>query len=44
VIGADGSANSYEWDYAATRQIVEEVASRHGWQVKVVLTKNSAQW
>jgi hypothetical protein len=44
VIGPDGVAMEYEWDYAATRRIVEDVAARHSWQVKVVLQKNSAQW
>jgi hypothetical protein len=44
VIGPDGVAMDYEWDYAATRRIVEEVAARHGWQLKVVLRKKSAQW
>ena len=44
VIGPDGIAMDAEWDYAATRRIVENVAARHGWQVKVVLKKNSAQW
>ena len=44
VIGPDGVAVDAEWDYAATRRIVENVAARHGWQVKVVLKKNSAQW
>ena len=44
VIGPGGVAMDYEWDYAATRRIVEDVATRHGWQVKVVLMKNSAQW
>ena len=44
VIGPDGIAMDAEWDYAATRRIVENGAARHGWQVKVVLKKNSAQW
>jgi hypothetical protein len=44
VLGAGGVAIDYEWDYAATRGIVESVAARHGWKVKVVLRKKSAQW
>jgi hypothetical protein len=44
VIGPGGTELDYNWDYAATRRIVEDVAARHGWQVKVVLKKNSAQW
>lgn len=39
-----GGAGGFEWDYAATRRIVEEVVARHGWQLKVVLRKKSAQW
>jgi hypothetical protein len=44
IIGADGVPVEWEWDYAATRSIVEDVASRHGWKTKVVLQKKSAQW
>ena len=44
VIGPDGVAMDYSWDYAATRRIVEDVAARHGWKVKVVLTRGSATW
>lgn len=44
VIGPGGTAMDYSWDYAATRKIVEDVAARHGWKVKVVLQKKSAQW
>ncbi|MDZ4063374.1 MAG: hypothetical protein U1E22_01790 [Coriobacteriia bacterium] len=44
ILGPNGVAMDYKWDYAATRRIVEEVATRHGWQVKVVLRKGSAQW
>jgi len=43
VIGAGGVA-SYGWDYGKTRAIVEGVAARHGFTVKVVLKKRSAQW
>lgn len=44
IIGADGQPVEWEWDYAATRSIVEDVASRHGWKTKVVLQKKSARW
>jgi len=44
VIGPGGVAMDYTWDYAATRRIVEDVAARHGWKVKAVLQKKSAQW
>jgi len=44
VLGPDGVAVNAEWDYAATRQIVEWVAATHGWQVKTVLRKDAAQW
>lgn len=44
VIGPTGKAMDYTWDYAATRNIVEDVVRRHGWQMKVVLQKKSAQW
>ncbi|HEY3316883.1 MAG TPA: hypothetical protein VGK50_00455 [Coriobacteriia bacterium] len=44
VVGPGGKAMDYEWDYAATRRIVEDVAARGGWKVKVVLRKKSAQW
>jgi len=44
VLGAGGVAMDYDWDYGATRAIVESVAARHGWKVKVVLRKKSAQW
>lgn len=44
VVGPGGVAMDYDWDYAATRRIVEDVAARHGWHLKVVLKKSSAQW
>jgi hypothetical protein len=44
IIGADGVPVEWEWDYAATRSVVEDVARRHGWKTKVVLQKKSAQW
>ncbi|MEI7813985.1 MAG: hypothetical protein WCJ13_04250 [Coriobacteriia bacterium] len=44
IIGADGAPVEWEWDYAATRSIVEDATARHGWKTKVVLQKKSAQW
>jgi len=44
IVGADGTPVEWEWDYAATRRIVEDVGARHGWKTKVVLQKKSAQW
>jgi len=43
VIGAGGVA-SVEWDYGRTRAIVESVAARHGFGVKVVLNRKKASW
>ena len=44
IAGADGQPMEWEWDYTATRSIVEDVAARHGWTTKVVQQKESAQW
>jgi hypothetical protein len=44
VIGPEGVVVDAQWDYAATRKIVESVASGAGWRVKTVLRKSSAQW
>ena len=44
VIGPGGVEIDAEWDYAATRRIVEDVAARHGFNLKVVLRKKAAQW
>jgi hypothetical protein len=44
IVGADGVPVEWEWDYAATRSVVEDVARRNGWKTKVVLQKKSAQW
>lgn len=38
-----GSA-SWEWGYGTLRGLVEEVAHRHGYVVRVVLTRRSAAW
>jgi len=43
VIGPGGVAMDYSWDYAATRQLAEEIAARHGYGFKVVLRKKSAE-
>jgi hypothetical protein len=43
IIGPGGTV-AYEWDYGQTRQIVEATAAQHGWKVKTVLKKGSAQW
>jgi hypothetical protein len=44
VIGPGGKAIDYEWDYGATRSIVESAAAPMGWTLKVVLKKSKAQW
>lgn len=44
VLGPQGVAMDYEWDYGQTRAIVESVAARHGWTVKVVLRPGSATY
>jgi hypothetical protein len=44
VIGPQGVVVDYSWDYAATRNLVTEIAGRHGWQVKTVLVKKKAMW
>lgn len=44
VVAGPGGIASYEWDYGKTRSIIEAVAKRHGFTVKVVLRKSSAMW
>ncbi len=44
VIGPKGKVVDYSWDYAATRNMVTEIAVRHGWQVKTVISKKKAMW
>jgi len=44
IVGPDGVAMEYEWDYGQTRAVVESVAAAHGWKVKTVLRKKAAQW
>jgi hypothetical protein len=38
-----GSA-SWEWGYGTLRALIEEVAARHGFTVRVVLTRHAAAW
>jgi hypothetical protein len=44
VLGPGGVEVNAEWDYAATRKIIESVAAQNGWRVKTVLLKGAAQW
>ena len=44
IIGPNGVAMDADWDYAATRSIVESVVARHGWRLESVVRKSSAQW
>jgi hypothetical protein len=44
LIVGPGGVVAYEWDFAKTRQIIEATAAQHGWTVKTVLKKSSAQW
>jgi hypothetical protein len=44
VFGPGGVEMNAEWDYGATRGIVESVAASMGWTVKTVLRKQSACW
>lgn len=37
-------STSWEWGYGTTRKVVEEVAARHGFTVRVVLTRHAAVW
>ncbi len=43
VVGPTGVAVDYSWDYAATRRLAEEIAARHGFALKVVMRKKSAE-
>lgn len=42
VLGPEGVAMDYAWDYAKTRELVEQVCTRHGYRLKVVLLKSKA--
>lgn len=44
VLGPDGVAMDYEWDYGQTRAIVESVCASHGWTVRVVLKSRAASY
>jgi len=37
-------SSSWEWGYGTLRRLVEDVAARHGFTVRVVLVKNAACW
>jgi hypothetical protein len=37
-------SGSWEWGYGTTRKVVEDIAARHGFAVRVVLTRHSATW
>lgn len=41
---AGSGSDSSEWGYGTTRRVVEEVAARHGFTVRVVLTRRAAAW
>lgn len=42
VLGPEGVAVDYAWDYAKTRELVEQVCARHSYKLKVVLLKSKA--
>lgn len=44
VVGPGGVVANYSWDYGKTRTLIEEVCTRHGFRMKVVLRKGSAQY
>lgn len=37
-------ADSWQWGYGTLRKLVDEVAARHGFAVRVVLTRQVATW
>jgi hypothetical protein len=37
-------STSWEWGYGTLRALIEEVAGRHGFSVKVVLGRHAASW
>lgn len=39
-----GGPLSYEWDYGTTREIIQSVCDRHGWQLKTVLRPAAAKY
>lgn len=44
ILGPGGVEVDAEWDYGATRKLIEGIAAARGWRVKVVLRKGSAKW
>lgn len=44
VLGPNGVAMDYEWDYGQTRRIIESVCAKHGWQTKTVLMPGKAKY
>lgn len=42
--GAQGKVIDYNWDYAQTRQLVEQAVRSQGWQFKTVLLKGKATY
>lgn len=43
VVGPQGVALDYAWDYGKTRALVEQACARHGYALKVVLRKSKAE-
>jgi len=41
---AGSGSTSWEWGYGTTRKVVEEVAARHGFTLRPVLTRDAAVW
>jgi hypothetical protein len=44
IIAPGGTVVDYTWDYAQTRRIVEAIAAKHGFAVKVVLRKKNVTY
>lgn len=44
IIGPNGIAMDYDWDYGRTREVIESICTRHGWRLKVVLRPKSASY
>jgi hypothetical protein len=44
VLGPNGVEINADWDYSATRKIVESIAQAQGWRVKTVLRKGAAEY
>ncbi len=41
--GPGGKAIDYDWDYARTRRIIEEVVRAHGWRFSTALLRRNAE-